>query len=170
MKKNLLSILILALLIVNIALSVITMISVTSTNKATASLVGSIATAINLELGTDEQEEEEVISMADTEAYDIPDSLTIPLKKDADGKDHYAVVTVSLAMNTKDKDYETYGGANIESKVSLIKGEINDVFAQYTKDEAIAGKETIEKEVLERIQSMFDSKFIYKVVMNEVYQ
>jgi len=169
MKKNLLSVLILALLVVNIVLSVITMISVTSTNKATASLVGNIATAINLELETEEEEPEEVISMADTEALDIPESLTIPLKKDEEGKDHYAVVTVSLAMNTKDKDYKTYG-ETINSKLSLIKGEINDVYGQYTKDEAIANKSNIEKEILDRIQSMFNSKFIYKVVLNEVYQ
>ena len=170
MKKNLLSVLILALLVVNIALSVITMISVTGTNKATASLVGNIATAINLELETEEEEQqEEVISMADTEALDIPESLTIPLKKDEEGKDHYAVVTVSLAMNTKDKDYKTYG-ATIDSKLSLIKGEINDVYGQYTKDEAIANKSQIEEEILSRIQSMFNSKFIYKVVLNEVYQ
>lgn len=169
MKKNLLSIIILALLIVNIVLSTITMISVVSTNKATASLVGEIATAINLELGDSADEESVVISMADTEAYDFADSLTIPLKKGADGKDHYALVSVSLAMNRKDKGYSTYG-ATIDTKVSLIKGEINEVYSQYTKDEAIANKENIEQEVLERIQTMFDSKFIYKVVLNEVYQ
>ena len=36
MKKNLLSVLILALMIVNVAISVITMISITGTNKKTA--------------------------------------------------------------------------------------------------------------------------------------
>ena len=41
MKKNLMSVLILALLIVNIVLTVITMISVTSTNKKTAAVVNS---------------------------------------------------------------------------------------------------------------------------------
>ena len=48
MKKNLMSVLILALLIVNIVLTVITMVSVTSTNKKTASVVNSIATVLNL--------------------------------------------------------------------------------------------------------------------------
>lgn len=169
MKKNLLSIIILALLVVNIVLSTITMISVTSTNKATAALVGDVATAINLELGNTEDEETVSVSMADTETYDFAESLTIPLKKDADGKDHYALVTVSLAMNTKDEDYATYG-ETIESKVSLIKGEINDIYSQYTKDEAVANKAAIEEEVLSRVQEMFDSKFIYKIVLSEVYQ
>ena len=169
MKKNLMSIIILALLVVNIVLTTITMISVTSTNKATAALVGDIAAAINLELGSPEEEENVQVSMADTETFDFPEGLTIPLKKGEDGKDHYALVTVSLAMNVKDEGYETYG-STISTKVSLITGEITDVYAQYTKEEAIENKTVIEEEILSRVQDMFDSKFIYKIVLNEVYQ
>ena len=169
MKKNLLSIIILALLVVNIVLSTITMISVTSTNKATAALVGDIATAIHLELGTEDGEESVQVSMADTETYDFPESLTIPLKKGEDGKDHYALVTVSLAMDKNDEGYETYG-STIDTKVSLMKGEITEVYAQYTKDEAATNKAAIEEEILNRVQDMFDSKFIYMIVLNEVYQ
>lgn len=167
MKKNLLSVLILALLVVNIVLSTITMISVTGTNKKTAALVNSIASKVDLEL-TSEESGEVVVSMEDTEAYDLAESLTIPLKKDEDGKEHYAVVTVSLAINKKDDGYKKYF-ETIGTKESLIKGEIVDVYSQYTKDEAIEKKTDIEQEVLDRIQKMFDSKFIYKVVLNEVY-
>ena len=98
MKKNLMSVLILALLIVNIVLTVITMVSVTSTNKKTASVVNSIATVLNLELNTsgDDTAEKEV-SIDDTAVYNIEDSMTIPLRKGEDGKEHYALVSVSLA-------------------------------------------------------------------------
>lgn len=50
MKKNLISIVILALLIVNVVLSSVTLISVTGTNKKTAALVGDIAAAISIDL------------------------------------------------------------------------------------------------------------------------
>ena len=50
MKRNLISILILALLIVNVVLTAIMMFSVTSTSKKTAALVDSISSAIALEL------------------------------------------------------------------------------------------------------------------------
>ena len=49
MKKNLLSVLILVLMIVNIAMSAVMMISVTGTNQKTAALMDSIGTAMNLE-------------------------------------------------------------------------------------------------------------------------
>ena len=52
MKKNLLSVLILVLMIVNIALSAVMMTNVISTNKKTAELMDSIGVAMNLELYT----------------------------------------------------------------------------------------------------------------------
>lgn len=174
MKKNLLSILILALLIVNIILNVIVMISVTSTNRKTAAVVGSIATILNLELDkTGEEEEAVVVSMEDTDSYDIADKLTIPLRVEAkeaggDGDQHFLVVSVSLAMNKKDKGYETYGSAEaMAAKEGMIKGEITDVISGYTLSQVQADQEVLRADILERLQTMFDSKFIYKVTFRD---
>ena len=52
MKKNLLSVLILVLMLVNIALSAVMMTNVISTNQKTAELMDSIGAAMNLELYT----------------------------------------------------------------------------------------------------------------------
>ena len=49
MKKNLMTVLILALLIVNIALTGVMLVSIVGTNKKTAQLVDNITTAMNLE-------------------------------------------------------------------------------------------------------------------------
>ena len=89
MKKNLISIIILALLIVNIVLTAIMMFSVTGASKKTAALVDNIATALDLELVSGQEEEaEEVVSMADTETYSFAEQMTIPHKKDeGDDKD-----------------------------------------------------------------------------------
>ena len=50
MKKNLLSVLILVLLVVNIILSVVMMTSVIGTNKKTGELITSIASVLKIEL------------------------------------------------------------------------------------------------------------------------
>lgn len=167
MKKNLISIVILALLIVNIVLSSITLFSVAGTNKKTAALVTDIAAAIQLDLGINPEEEEKVqVSMADVVTYDITEMM-IPLKKGAEeDKDHYALLSITLSMNSKDKDYDTYG--DLSTRESLIKGEINDVVAQYTVEEARENTHLIEDEILERIQAMFDSQFIYDVTFSSV--
>lgn len=169
MKKNLISIVILALLIVNIVLSSITLFSVFGTNRKTAALVTDIAAAISLDVGagTEDEAEEVQVSMADVVTYDIAE-MTIPLKNGEDGKAHYALVSVTLSMNSKDEDYETY--SDLTTRESLIKGEISDVIAQYTMEQARDNSHLIEEQILERIQVLFDSKFIYDVTIIPLYQ
>ena len=168
MKKNLISIVILALLVVNIVLSSITLLSVSGTNRKTAALVTDIAAAINLDLGgqTEEEKQEVTVSMADVVTYDITE-LTVPLKKgENDEKEHYAMLSVTLSMNSKDKDYKTYG--DLSARESLIKGEINDAVSQHTADEARENSHAIEEEILQRVQAMFDSQFIYDVTFSSI--
>ena len=75
MKKNLISIVILSLLIVNIVISSITLFSVFGTNQKTAALVTDIAAAIALDLDTEEEAVQ--VSIADVVTYDIAE-MTIP--------------------------------------------------------------------------------------------
>jgi flagellar FliL protein len=170
MKKNLLTILILALMIVNVALSVITMISVTGTNKKTAALVDTIATVLNLELVTDEEDPALSVSLADTEIYTIADSMTIPLKIGASGKQEYMVCKIALSINTKDEDYKTYNSTTIGTYEPYIKQAIEGVISSY--DSAYLGdtlnRDEVKKEVLEAIQKWLDSKVVYDISISEV--
>lgn len=169
MKKNLISIIILALLIVNIALTAVMMFSVTSASRKTAALVDNISTALNLELAasTDDEEEEATIPMSDIATYDISESMTIPLKTEEDGKSHFCLVSVTLSMNTQSDGYKTYG-ANIAEKESLIKSEINSVISQYTLTEARDNQDKMREEILERVQKMFDSDFVFNVSFSDI--
>ena len=170
MKKNLLSIIILALLVVNIVLSAIMMISVTSASKKTAALVSDISTIIGLEIdGLPKSETVGSVSMANTEVYNISDELTIPLKNDEDGTSHFAVGKVSLSMDKTNKDYEAYS-ATLASTEGVIKDIIFGVFGNYTMDEAKNNPEVLKSEILQKIQERFSSDFIYGVSFNFIYQ
>ncbi|MCX4339716.1 MAG: flagellar basal body-associated FliL family protein [Lachnospiraceae bacterium] len=171
MKKNLISIIILALMIVNIVLTAIMMFSVTGASKKTAALVDNIATAMDLELSASgEGGAAAAVSMADTETYSFADNMTIPLKKsEGDEKDHYCIVSITLSINTKAEGYKEYGSAEVlATREGLIKDEINGVFARYTMEEARDNQETIKKEIIDRIQQLFDSKFIYNVSFGDI--
>ena len=169
MKKNLLSIIILALLVVNLIMTGIMMFSVVNQSNKTAKLVGKIASAVDLELNADAPGEDEKIDVAigDTEVYVIPE-ITIPLAASEDGKDHYFIVTVSLSLNTKDKDYKSYGSVEaMGGKESLIKSEINAVVSKYTLDYCKANQEQLCEEILERLQALYDSEFIFDVTFSD---
>lgn len=171
MKKNLLSIIILALLIVNLVMTTVLMFSVVSTNAKTASLVGNVATVLQLDLTKDAQAAEAAgeveVSIENTKVYDIADEMIIPLKKGEDGKDQYVVLKVGLSMDTKDGGFKKYGETIVE-KESLIKSEIIEVVGNYTADEFHNNTDAVRQEILVKIQEVFDSKFIYKVSFSNI--
>ena len=167
MKKNLLSIIILALLVVNIILSAIMMISVTSASKKT--LVADISTIIGLEInGVQQTGAAGAVSQVDTIVYDLSEELTIPLKDGEDGKAHYAVGKVSLSINSTHEDYATYY-ESLSSKEGLIKDKIFSVLANYTMEEAKANSSQIKAEILQQIQELFGSDFIFGVSYSFLY-
>ena len=172
MRKSLLSIITLALVVINIALTIFMLFTVVPANKKTTALVTDIASAMNLELyGADGQTaENELVSVADTVTYDIADKMTISLKKGEDEKDHYAICSVSLAMNSKHEDFSAYGSAeNLATMESMIKNAIIDAIGSLTIDEAqVMGTAEIQQRVLEKVQEVYGSEFIYKIVFRDI--
>lgn len=164
MKKNLLSVLILALLVVNLVLTAIMMFSVMGTSQKTSRLVGDIATALSLDFSDPSQGEQQAeIPMANIATYKFEDQLTITLKSNGDGKTHYFITSVSFSMNTKDKGYKKYG-ENIKEKADLLKSSVYSVVSNYTLEDLRAdNNEAAAQEILEQVQQMYDSEFIFKV-------
>ncbi len=170
MKKNMILVIILALLVVNIVLTAITMFSITSTNKKTAAVVADIATALSIEMASEKEGdgEEVELTIADIATYPIADQMTIQLRDSvgdkADGKSHYCMVSVVLSMNTQDPDYKTYS-ETIANNEGLIKNEINEVIGAYTMEEAkeMQASGELKNEVTARLQALYNSKFIYDV-------
>ena len=173
MKKNLLSVLILALLIVNIAMTAIMMVSVLGTNSKTGALVTSIARVMNLELyepGTDPASN---IPLSQTATYALADRLMIQLKPsvDADGRSGADMVIfyMALAMNTEHKDYKELGSdETLKSFEIQIKDTVATVVRDYTEQEFNENSEQVKAEILSAIQDLFQSDFIYRVSISDV--
>ncbi|MCI6665280.1 MAG: flagellar basal body-associated FliL family protein [Lachnospiraceae bacterium] len=169
MKKNLLSVVILALLVVNLILTGIMMFSCVSANKKTAALVNDIASVLDLELtgGGSNAEEVAAVSVADTEIYNIADAMTVALRPSEDGKEHYCMCEVSFSMNKTHEDYETMSPM-VATQESKIRSIIIGVIGGYTKEEAQANQKAIEDAILEQVQQMFGSNFIYEAYFRDV--
>lgn len=169
MKKNLLTVLVLALTLVNTILIGVMMVSVMGTNKKTAKLVGDIATVLNLELGTAGEEEKPEVSLADTEVYAIDGSMTILLKSEPGAtKSTYIVFDIALSLNKKHADYKKYGGENFKSYDSMIKSAINDAVMQYTELECRNDMQAMKDDILKAIQEIFQSDFVYNISLSGV--
>ncbi|MCI9143452.1 MAG: hypothetical protein HFH87_12690 [Lachnospiraceae bacterium] len=175
MKKNLLSVLVLVLVVVNIALSAVMMINVLSTNQKTAALMDSIGAAMQLEMyqpGTGPD-----VALSDTATH-IMDQMTIQLAfsdvVNEDGtvtksqKPVYIVFDISLLMDKNHEDYAQYEGT-IGDYDSMIKDAISAVVSNYTEEECRAAFTTdIRNEILTSIQNLFKSKCIYGITLSNI--
>lgn len=165
MKKNILSIVILALVIVNLVLTGIMMFSIVPASKKTNALVTQICSVLDLELEANAAETgESTVPIDQIETYDIPDQMTVNLKKSEDGEAHVAVFSVTISMDKKNKDFEKYG--DLSTKVSLIKGEIINLVSAHTLDEVQSEREALQQEILASLQKMYDSDFIISVTFS----
>lgn len=170
MKKNMLSILILALLIVNLVLTSVMMFTMMGTTKKTSRLIDGISTALSLEIASPDEEGGEVaaeVTMEDIKVYQIADQMTIGLAKGADGKNHYCMMSVSLSLNSKDEDYEKYS-ATLGDNEDMIKDKIFQIVGSHSIEEAESNQDGLRQEILEAIQQMYGSKFVYNVVFRDI--
>lgn len=167
MKKNLISVIILALLIVNIVLTAVMMLSVTSASRKTAALVDNISTALNLELTAQKDSgEREIVPIENTATYSISEKMTIPLKDSVDEEgnrtSHFCMASISFSINMKNDGYKKFT-EDLSPQEERIKDMINTVFAQYTLEEAKGNEETLKAEILDGVQKIYDSDFIFDV-------
>ena len=162
MKKNLITVITLALVVVNLVLTVILTITILPETKKANELITKVCSAIDLDLESGSATSNANIPIDQIEVYDIEDQQTINLKSSGDGKDHFAMITVSISMDKKNKDYKDLQ-PEVEKKVELIKGEINNIVSQYTIDEIKNNQSAVQNEILKDLQKMFGSDFIVAV-------
>lgn len=180
MKKNLLSIIILALLIVNLAMTGFMMLSVMTTNSQTAKLISDIAAALELEANGGESGgfsgsasgNVAVTDMATWGFTGDDNQIRITLKPSAsDSKTHMVVIECVFSLNTASPDYATLGtDERMESMRDLVKAIINDNLKVYTEEE-LQDANTLElarTEILEQVQELFNSNFIYDFKFSSV--
>ena len=165
MKKNLMSVLILALVVANLVLTAILMISVVPQTKKANQLITKVCSAIDLELEGGKDNSSINIPMERLETISIDDgaSMTINLKDDGEGEGHYAVVSVALSVDNKSDGYKTFGVEGVTAKKDIIKDIVNKVVSGYTLEEMKADQTKAQDEILSRLRRMFDSDFIVSV-------
>ena len=162
MKKNLITVITLALVVVNLVLTVILTITILPETQKANELITKVCSAMDLDLESGSATSNANSPIDQIEVYNIDDEQTINLKQDGDGKDHFAMLTVSISMDTKNSDYKDLK-PQVEEKVTLIKGDINNIVSQYTIDEIKNNQSAVQDEILKDLQKMFGSDFIVAV-------
>lgn len=167
MKKNVMSVLIMALVFVNVVLSGVIMITLVPSAKKSNQLIEEVCSAIELELDSGKVYNVNSIPIDQTDVVNLTGETeqTFTLKgTDENGKRHYVVAEVSITLNKADDDYAELSPL-IEGREKLLSQIISNTFLKYTIDEITTpdGQEEVRDEMLYQMQDLFDSDFIVAV-------
>lgn len=168
MKKNLMTVIILALVLVNLVLTAILAFTIIPQTRKSNQLIDKIASAIDLELEDGSSKDTAAVPVEDIEVYDIEASFTVNLSPSGDGKDHVAVFSIGLSLNTKSDGYKSIGTEGLKKKETLIKNDINTIVSGYTMEQFREDEQSVKDAILEDLQEMFGSDFIVGVSFSSV--
>lgn len=156
MKKNLMTVIILALVLANLVLTAILAFTIIPQTKKSNELINQVCAAIDLELAGG-YGNIPTVPIENIEVYTITDGFTVNLSDSGDGKKHYAVFSIGLSVNTMSEYYATYGGLDgLATKEAIIRNEINAIVSKHTVESFNAdGQKAVKDEILESMQSMF---------------
>lgn len=168
MKKNLMTVIILALVLVNLVLTAILAFTIIPQTRKSNQLIDKIASAIDLELEDGSSKDTAAVPVEDIEVYDIEASFTVNLSPSGDGKDHVAVFSIGLSLNTKSDGYNSIGTEGLKAKETLIKNDINTIVSGYTMEQFREDEQSVKDAILEDLQEMFGSDFIVGVSFSSV--
>lgn len=169
MKKNLMSVLILALVFVNLVLTAILMFSVLPETKKANMLIEKVCSAIDLDLNSGAATGVSNIPIDQQEVYKVNEGekITTNFAQGSDGKNHYVVLKVSLVLNKKSDNYKTYNQEFFTSQDETIKNSIIQVIGSYTIDEFESNKDEVKGEILSDMQELFGADLVVGVNFSE---
>lgn len=173
MKKSMLNVIILALVLVNLVLTVILTFSLVSTNKKTNSLINKVAQIIDLDVagGVSNNNSSTGSGIENVSYIDIKnnDSTDIIVSYVDNGKTRYAVLSVSVGLNSKAKDYSTVS-TSVDNRMKVLVNKITNEANKYTYSTISANKSTMETDLLKEFQELFKTETIQSVLINIVVQ
>lgn len=163
MKKNILSIIILAATLVNLTLSAVMLFVYLPNAQKMNTLITKICQTIDLELESPlPADKTEPVAATDLEPIVVGDNMAISLTKGEDGKVHYIQVTASVVLNKKAEDYKTIQPL-METQSARIKEIIQDCISDLTYENHLDSKDLVKEEILEKLQEEFDTDCIYRI-------
>ena len=166
MKKNILTIVIMAATLVNLILSAVLVFSVMPAMNKTSNLVDKIASVIDLEI-EDANAEEQEYTMDDLDPYQktYDTAVNINLKKEAgDDANHYAQLAgFTVSFNKKAEDYSKISEA-IRTNDVYVDDIVRETISSYTASSF--DRKKVPTEIVKKIQEKYNTKVVVEVSLD----
>lgn len=167
MKKNIFSVIITALTVVNVVLTAIMFFVMMPTFQKSNKLITQVASVLNIELDPGDAQPDEGYKVSDLEytevAFEAQQAVNLKAGT-SDKKDHYALFDgFSIGVNKEADDYDDFKTDKITGYQSTITDIIRSVMQSHNNDDIT--EDLIKKESLEQIQERFGTKSIVELTL-----
>ena len=162
MKKNILTIIVMAVSIVNLVLGIVLVFSIVPASNKTAALVDKVASVIDLNID-DPNSEEQDYTIDDLVAYT---KTYINLKKDAgDDSNHYAQLAgFTISFNSKADDYKKVS-ESIQTNDIYVDDIVKETLGSYTATTLDLVK--VRSEIVKKIQEKYNTKAVVEISLKD---
>ena len=137
MKKNLISVLILALCFANLVLTALLIFTIIPETKKANNLIDQVCEAISLDLNSDTATSGSQLPQDQIVDYALTadgDTLTFNFAPSEDGNTHYLVCGhITFTQQKRSDGYKTYG-EDLSAKKNVILADITDIIGDYTME------------------------------------
>lgn len=164
MKKNLISVIILAFVFADFVLTALLIFTILPETKKANQMITAVCSAIDLELNSGAATGLSNLPIEQIVTYPVNggESITTNLKA-SDGKNHYVIVTVSLSLNNQSDNFTKYSPTVLTEKDAIIQDDIIQILGSYTIDEFNSNVADVKAQILADMQSMFGPDYVVGV-------
>ncbi len=164
MKKNLITVLILAISIINLVFNIILFFVFMPSAAKTNKLIGDISEVLDLELASQDAASVGQLDVNNLVEFKLEEGSPINLASDGSNELHALKYGLTIKMNKTAKDYEQIN-TTLSSSTSSIYDMTRDVVGQYTYAQVIDVnvQREIKEKLLAEFKEYFNTECIYSV-------
>ncbi|MBO4395884.1 MAG: hypothetical protein J5819_06015 [Eubacterium sp.] len=163
MKKNILTVVIMAATVINLVLTCVLVFSVVPAMNKTTNLIDKVASVIDLEI--DDKQEDDDWTMADLDTYTITyekkETLNLQPNEGDDTPHYYQLGGISISFNQKAEDYQTVS-EQIKAQDVHAQSIIKETISSHRASDFDQAK--VQSECVKRLQETYNTKCIVEVI------
>lgn len=163
MKKNLITVLILALCIINLVFNILLVFTFVPSVKKTNKLVGDIMAVLDLEIASQSNGDGR-FDVSNLAPFQLEQSNPINLADDGSGQLHVVQYGLTINLDKTAADYSEVN-KNLTNSTSLLYDMTRNVIGKYTYEQVIDVdvQNQIKAELLKSLKETFNTECIYSV-------
>jgi flagellar FliL protein len=164
MKKNLITVLILAISIINLVFNILLVFVFMPSATKTNNLITDIAKVLDIEIASQEGISDVSFDMANLAPFELEQGNPINLADDGSGTSHVLQYGLTLNLDSKAEDYDKVN-TSLTSSTALVYDLTRDIIAKYTYAEVkdVEVQRQIKEEILSSLRETFGTVCIYSV-------